>query len=161
TSTKAAGYVWIESGYTWLLWGGGIPLLASYVWFVGSVLRKGWAYARRADAAGIAATAVTTAVCSQVVLMLIDPPLTYPRAPPARRGRGAARFWVRAPGDRGGGGCGRGRGRGRPRRARCSRPPPGGGAPMPPPRETPRATNPRPAVKGPPGSTLTDQDWLV
>jgi len=89
TSTKAAGYVWIESGYTWLLWGGGIPLLASYVWFVGSVLRKGWAYARRADAAGIAATAVTTAVCSQVVLMLIDPHLTY-------RGSGDALFLILA-----------------------------------------------------------------
>jgi len=27
--------------------------------------------------------------------------------------------------------------------------------------ETTRVTNTRHAVKGPPGSTLTDQDWLV
>ena len=35
-----------------------------------AVLRKSWAYARRADAAGIAATAVAAAMCSQVVLMV-------------------------------------------------------------------------------------------
>jgi peptidoglycan biosynthesis protein MviN/MurJ (putative lipid II flippase) len=83
------GYVWIESGYTWLLWGGGIPLLASYIAFAGSVIQKGWAYARRADVAGIAATAVTAAICAQVVVMLLDPHLTY-------RGSGDAFFWVLA-----------------------------------------------------------------
>lgn len=83
------GYVWIESGYTWLLWGGGIPLLASYFAFAGAVIRKGWAYARRADVAGVAATAVTAAMCAQVVLMLFDPHLTY-------RGSGDAFFWVLA-----------------------------------------------------------------
>ena len=77
TSSRRFGYVWIESGYTWLLWGGGIPLLASYIAFAGMVIRKGWAYARRADAAGIAAAAVTAAMCSQVVLMALDPHLTY------------------------------------------------------------------------------------
>jgi putative peptidoglycan lipid II flippase len=82
---NAEGYIWIESGYTWLLWGGGIPLLASYLAFAGAVLRKGWAYARRADAAGIAATAVTAAMCSQVVLMSFDPHLTF-------RGSGDALF---------------------------------------------------------------------
>ncbi len=77
TSSRQYGYVWIESGYTWLLWGGGIPLLASYLGFAAAVVRKGRAYLRRADAAGIAATAVTVAVCSQVILMLFDPHLTY------------------------------------------------------------------------------------
>jgi hypothetical protein len=76
TSVRRYGYVWIESGYTWLLWGGGIPLLASYFAFAGSVIRKGWVYARRPDAAGVAATAVTAAVCSQVFLMILDPHLT-------------------------------------------------------------------------------------
>jgi murein biosynthesis integral membrane protein MurJ len=89
TSSRQYGYVWIESGYTWLLWGGGIPLLASYFWLVGTVIRKGWAYARRADSAGIAATAVTVAMSAQLVLMLFDPHLTY-------RGSGDALFMTLA-----------------------------------------------------------------
>jgi murein biosynthesis integral membrane protein MurJ len=89
TSSRQYGYVWIESGYTWLLWGGGIPLLASYFWLVGAVIRKGWAYARRADSAGIAATAVTVAICAQLVLMVFDPHLTY-------RGSGDALFMALA-----------------------------------------------------------------
>ena len=83
--SKAEGFIWIESGYTWLLWGGGIPLLASYIAFAAAVIRKGWAYVRRADAAGIAATAVTAAMISQVVLMSFDPHLTF-------RGSGDAFF---------------------------------------------------------------------
>jgi putative peptidoglycan lipid II flippase len=86
---KVGGYIWIESGYTWLLWGGGIPLLASYVAFAVAAIRKGWAYARRADAAGIAATAVAAAMCSQVVLMALDPHLTF-------RGSGDALFLLLA-----------------------------------------------------------------
>jgi putative peptidoglycan lipid II flippase len=76
-ATKRFSYVWIESGYTWLLWGGGLPLLASYIAFVGASVRRGWAFTRRADAAGIAATAVVTALCAQAVLMILDPHLTY------------------------------------------------------------------------------------
>ena len=87
--SKRFSFVWIESGYTWLLWGGGIPLLASYIAFVCASMRKGWAYARRADAAGIAATAVVTALCAQVVLMVLDPHLTY-------RGSGDALFLILA-----------------------------------------------------------------
>jgi len=71
------GYVWIESGYTWLIWGGGIPLLGSYLVFAVACIRKGWAFARRADTAGVAGTAVAAVMCSQVVLMLFDPHLTY------------------------------------------------------------------------------------
>ncbi|MDX6395287.1 MAG: putative peptidoglycan lipid flippase [Streptosporangiaceae bacterium] len=83
------GYVWIESGYTWLLWGGGIPLLASYLGFGGAVVRKGWAFARRADAAGIAGTAVAAALCAQMFSMILDPHLTY-------RGAGDAVFLILA-----------------------------------------------------------------
>lgn len=75
--SKVEGFIWIESGYTWLLWCGGIPLLASYIAFAGAVLRKSWAYVRRADATGIVATAVAAAMCSQVVLMSFDPHLTF------------------------------------------------------------------------------------
>jgi murein biosynthesis integral membrane protein MurJ len=104
TRLYAGGYVWIESGYTWLLWGGGIPLLASYVAFAASVLRRACTYARRADPAGVAATAVAAAMCSQVVLMAFDPHLTYRgsgdelfmilalvRVLPGRRSRGVRR----------------------------------------------------------------------
>ena len=85
TSSKAEGFIWIESGYSWLLWGGGIPLLVSYLAFAGAVIKKGLAYARRADATGIVATAVVAAMCSQVVLMVFDPHLTF-------RGSGDALF---------------------------------------------------------------------
>jgi len=85
TSSKAEGYIWIESGYTWLLWGGGIPLLASYLAFAGAVIKRSLAFARRADATGIAATAVAAAMCSQVLLMVFDPHLTF-------RGSGDALF---------------------------------------------------------------------
>jgi hypothetical protein len=71
------GHVWIESGYTWLLWGGGIPLLASYIAFAAACIRKGWAFARRVDAAGVAGTALAAVMCSQVILMLFDPHITY------------------------------------------------------------------------------------
>jgi peptidoglycan biosynthesis protein MviN/MurJ (putative lipid II flippase) len=83
--SNAEGFIWIESGYTWLLWCGGIPLLASYIAFACAVLRKSWAYVRRADATGIVATAVAAAMCSQVVLMSFDPHLTF-------RGSGDAFF---------------------------------------------------------------------
>ena len=69
--------MWIESGYTWLLWGGGIPLLASYIAFAVACIRKGWRFARRADAAGVAGTALAAIMCAQLVLMLFDPHLTY------------------------------------------------------------------------------------
>ncbi len=77
TDTRQYGYVWIESGYTWLLWGGGIPLLLSYFAFVAAVLKKCRRYAQRADPAGVIATALAAATCSQVVMMVFDPHLTY------------------------------------------------------------------------------------
>jgi murein biosynthesis integral membrane protein MurJ len=75
--TTEYGYVWIESGYTWLLWGGGLPLLAGYVAFAAACIRKGWHFARRADAAGAAGAALAAIMCAQVVVMLFDPHLTY------------------------------------------------------------------------------------
>jgi len=72
------GYVWIESGYTWLLWGGGIPLLLSYIYFVLATARRGWLAARYAPgAAGAAGIATFVAVIVCTVLMALDPHLTY------------------------------------------------------------------------------------
>ena len=87
--TTEYGYVWIESGYTWLLWGGGIPLFVSYLAFAVTSIRKGWRFSRRADAAGVAGAAIAVIICVQVVVMLFDPHLTY-------RGSGDAIFMLLA-----------------------------------------------------------------
>jgi hypothetical protein len=89
-ATQGTGYVWIESGYTWLLWGGGIPLFAAFVFFVVVTAKRGWRTARgSAGAAGIAGTALFVAVIVTAVLMVFDPHLTY-------RGSGDAMFILAA-----------------------------------------------------------------
>jgi len=75
---QATGWVWIESGYTWLVWAGGIPLLLSYLFFVYATVAQGWHVARsRGDAAGVAATASTVGVVVVTALMTFDPHITY------------------------------------------------------------------------------------
>jgi murein biosynthesis integral membrane protein MurJ len=107
-ATLRGGYVWIESGYTWLLWGGGFLLLASYVFFVVVTARSAWQAARGGrDARSVAGVAVFTAVIVISVLMISDPHLTYrgsaddffflialaaPRARHAAPGPGTRRF---------------------------------------------------------------------
>ena len=70
--------MWIESGYTWLLWGGGIPLLGAYVWFVVVALResgrRGPAPYRRASRHRPDAR---RRLAADIVLMIFDPHLTY------------------------------------------------------------------------------------
>ena len=71
-------YVWIESGYTWLLWGGGIPLLASFAFFAYVTARWGWHAARTGSRAqSVAGMAVFVATVVITVLMIFDPHLTY------------------------------------------------------------------------------------
>ncbi len=71
-------YVWIESGYTWLLWGGGIPLLASFAFFAYVTAKFGWQAARRGSPAqSVAGMAVFVAAVVITVLMIFDPHLTY------------------------------------------------------------------------------------
>ncbi|MEU4238604.1 lipid II flippase MurJ [Actinoplanes sp. NPDC026619] len=77
-SHEEFGWVWIESGYIWLLWGGGIPLLTAYLCWVVICMRRGIAAARRAT--GIVAAvglAVAAYVAANALLMLFDPHLTY------------------------------------------------------------------------------------
>lgn len=73
----AVPWIWIESGYTWLLWGGGVPLLISYWVFVIAAVRRDWRLAQRPDTFGSAATAALVGVVVVTVLMLFDPHITY------------------------------------------------------------------------------------
>jgi hypothetical protein len=75
---EITGFVWIESGYTWLLWGGGVPLLLAFAAFIGvtfrlakTQLRFGPPYTR------VAALATLIALVVIVGLMVFDPHLTY------------------------------------------------------------------------------------
>jgi hypothetical protein len=74
---QAFGYVWIESGYTWLLWGGGLPLLGSYFAFAFVAMRRAFRLARVPEVIGAAALSVLAVMASQLVVMLFDPHLTY------------------------------------------------------------------------------------
>ncbi len=70
-------YVWIESGHTWLLWNGGIPLFVAFFVFLWTSLRATAQVARaRADAIGVAAVASFAALMVLAVLMTLDPHLT-------------------------------------------------------------------------------------
>jgi murein biosynthesis integral membrane protein MurJ len=78
TSARAAGYIWIESGYTWLLWSGGIPLLLAFLYFLWVAWRRNIALVRsRMDDVGVAALSLCVAFVVIAVLMTIDPHLTY------------------------------------------------------------------------------------
>ncbi len=75
---QATGYVWIESGYTWLLWGGGVPLLIAFVLFARATLQLGWRYGRISVVpSSVACLAVYVTVSVICVLMVFDPHLTY------------------------------------------------------------------------------------
>jgi hypothetical protein len=70
-------WVYIESGYVWLLWIGGLPFLLAFLAFVVVALRRLLAVARaRADATGAAALAGACATLLVATLMLFDPHLT-------------------------------------------------------------------------------------
>lgn len=70
------GYVWIESGHTWLLWSGGLPFLAAFVTFVWIALRAARWNARRPGVVGAVAGAAFASLVAVTILMTFDPHLT-------------------------------------------------------------------------------------
>lgn len=70
-------WIYIESGYAWLLWTGGLPMLAAFIGFVWVSLRVMAKFAR--DGQGpicVAATAAIAGLAMMGTLMLFDPHLT-------------------------------------------------------------------------------------
>jgi hypothetical protein len=70
-------WVFIESGHTWLLWIGGVPLFVAFLVFLVAAGRTFWRIARtRADVVGAAAVGGFAAVAVIGVLMTTDAHLT-------------------------------------------------------------------------------------
>ena len=70
-------FIWIESGYIYLLWTGGLAFLLAFLWYlwvaIGAVARIA---RQRSDAIGVAAIASFTALSATAVLMMLDPHVT-------------------------------------------------------------------------------------
>lgn len=67
--------IYIESGYLHLLWVGGVPLLAGFVWLSIAVLRRSGELARRRDALGACGSTLQVAWTLVIILSVIDPHL--------------------------------------------------------------------------------------
>ncbi|MDQ1632590.1 MAG: hypothetical protein QOC80_2562 [Frankiaceae bacterium] len=77
-ASQARGYVWIESGYTWLLWGGGLPLFIAFFFLLYAGLRRGTRLAAGPpDVMGVVGRGLVVALGVMAVLMFFDPHLTY------------------------------------------------------------------------------------
>ena len=70
-------YTWIESGHTWLLWTGGVPLLLAFLVFLWVAIRRTFSVAQaRTDAVGVAGIASFTSLLVVALLMTLDVHLT-------------------------------------------------------------------------------------
>ncbi len=70
-------WVYIESGYLWLLWTGGLPFVAAFIAFVLIAHRKlKQVIQGRIDPMAVAATAAWAWIVTMIVLMALDPHLT-------------------------------------------------------------------------------------
>jgi len=70
-------WIFIESGYTWLLWTGGLPLLLAFGFFVRCSLRELRAVMREAaDPVSTVSVATFSWLIAMTMLMLLDPHLT-------------------------------------------------------------------------------------
>lgn len=70
-------WIWIESGHTWLLWNGGIPLLLAFLAFLWVTIRATARVARaRDDTVGVAAAGTFAALWVVALLSTLDPHLT-------------------------------------------------------------------------------------
>ena len=77
-ASQATGYAWIESGYMWLLWSGGLPFLLVFGWFIWRGIRRGLALVRRAgNGAAVVGLACVVGLVVVAALMPLDPHLTY------------------------------------------------------------------------------------
>jgi hypothetical protein len=68
--------IYLESGYLELLWVGGIPLLAAFIWLSVVVLRRTRELMARSDAIGAAASALWVCWWFVLILTVLDPHLT-------------------------------------------------------------------------------------
>ena len=70
-------WIFIESGYTWLLWTGGLPLLLAFTFFIHRASIDLRAVIREAaDPMAVAALGALSWLIAMSVLMLFDPHLT-------------------------------------------------------------------------------------